>query len=333
MRVRPPAFVLGSFPCDSQAETVQCDTLNTSAASFVVNKSRICIFHSSVGSKISLHSKLLDVTIGCNLIHVNASLHITRENVKNALFPPVPPKARIMASMPVKIQYYGSDELANVTRNLIDDERIAVKQTFPHGISRAFDGVIEVQPGHRLADAYAIREAFLNIETSEDEISFFERCGPFRADVREIAFGDLYALRLHFRDWMIRGYNRFPFLPVPGLSNTENNRIGGVLSWDIYPKIVNDNPRRVSVQAWVYCDSAVEAIAATIALDLIEGANFKSCLWCTRVFEVTKDNGRQYCTMACAHRAGQKRRRAEAKILKDRGKPKNIKTKSRKGKV
>ena len=83
----------------------------------------------------------------------------------------------------------------------------------------------------------------------------------------------------------------------------------------------------------MYCDSAVEAIAATIALDLIEGANFKSCLWCTRVFEVTKDNGRQYCTMACAHRAGQKRRRAEAKILKDVGKPKKIKTKSTKAKV
>jgi hypothetical protein len=238
-----------------------------------------------------------------------------------------------MTSMPVTIQYYGSDELASVTRHFRDDERSGLKQTFPHGISRGFDGVIEVQPGHRLADAYAIREAFLNIDSISDNISFLERCGPFRADIREIATGDLYDLRVYFRDWMIRGYNRFPFPPVPDLSNTENNRIGGVLSWDIYPQIVSENPRRVSVQAWVYCDSAVEAIAATIALDLIEGASFKSCLWCTRVFEVTKDNGRQYCTMACAHRAGQKRRRAEAKILKDREKPKKIKTKSTKAKV
>jgi hypothetical protein len=252
--------------------------------------------------------------------------------VKSALFPRVAPKAKIMTSMPVTIQYYGSDEFANVTE-CHRGYRIGFKQTFPHGISRGFDGVIEVQPGHRLADAYAIREAFFDTDTSAKKISFLERCGPFRADVHEIASSDLYAWRNHFRDWMIRGYNRFPFPPVPGLSNTENNRVGGVLSWDIYPQIVNDNPRRVSVQAWVYCDSAVEAIAATIALDLIEGASFKSCLWCTRVFEVIKDNGRQYCTMACAHRAGQKRSRAEAKILKDVGKPKKIKTKSTKAKV
>jgi hypothetical protein len=237
-----------------------------------------------------------------------------------------------MTSMPVTIQYYGSDELANVTRILMGDG-VGYKQTFPHGISGGFDGVIEVQPGHRLGDAYAIREAFLNLNISRDAVSFLERCGPFRADVREIAWGHLVELQSHFRDWMIRGYNRFPFPPVRGISNTENNRIGGVLSWDIYPQIVSDNPRRVSVQAWVYCDSAVEAIAASIALDLIEGANFKSCLWCTRVFEVTKDNGRQYCTMACAHRAGQKRRRAEAKILKDHRKPKTIKTRSTKAKV
>jgi hypothetical protein len=298
----------------------------------VVNRSLICIFSFSVGeNQLAFeaardNNRLQPDTCKC-IVAYNKE-----ENVKNPLFPLIPPKARIMTSMPVTIQYYGSDELANVTRHLIDDERMGFRQSFPHGISRGFDGVIEVQPGHRLADAYAIREAFLNIETSDD-ISFLERCGPFRADVLEIAWGDLHALRTHFRDWMIRGYNRFPFPPVPGLSNTENNRIGGVLSWDIYPQIVSENPRRVSVQAWVYCDSAVEAIAATIALDLIEGASFKSCLWCTRVFEVTKDNGRQYCTMACAHRAGQKRRRAEAKIFKDASKPKKLKTKSRKVKV
>ena len=96
---------------------------------------------------------------------------------------------------------------------------------------------------------------------------------------------------------------------------------------------MNNDPQFQRVQAMVHCDSAVEAIGATIALDLIAGANFKTCVWCTSLFEVTKDNGRQYCTMACAHRAGQKRRRAEAKILKDSVKPKKLKTKSTKGKA
>lgn len=37
--VRPPAFVRESLPCESQAETVQSETLRSSAASLVVNRS------------------------------------------------------------------------------------------------------------------------------------------------------------------------------------------------------------------------------------------------------------------------------------------------------
>jgi hypothetical protein len=77
----------------------------------------------------------------------------------------------------------------------------------------------------------------------------------------------------------------------------------------------------------------LEAIGATVALDLIAGARYKTCVWCASVFEVTKDNGRQYCTMACAHRAGQKRRRTEAKALKGVEKQKKVKTKTTKGRV
>src|ERR1035441_9651409 len=44
IKVRPPAFTRLSLPCESQAEIVQCDTLNSSAASFVVNRSPTTIF-------------------------------------------------------------------------------------------------------------------------------------------------------------------------------------------------------------------------------------------------------------------------------------------------
>ena len=252
--------------------------------------------------------------------------------MKNALFPRVPPKARIMTSMPVTIQYYGSDQLADVTVTSSGDE-IVLKQSFPHGLSESLEGGYRVERGHHRADAYAIRETFFDIATLEEAVSFLKRCGPFRTGVHQTTFSDIKGWQVAFRDWLIGGYNRFPLPPVIELGEIENNRIGGSLSWDICTHTISDDPRRESVQAWVLCDSAVEAIGATIALDLIEGANFKTCLWCTKVFEVTKDNGRQYCTMACAHRAGQKRRRAEAKIFKDAGKPKKIKTKSTKAKV
>jgi hypothetical protein len=234
--------------------------------------------------------------------------------------------------MPVKIHYYASDHLANVTVVSSGDEHV-LKQTFPHGVSMSFEDWVHVERGHHRADAYAIREAFFDIATLADAVSFLERCGPFRTDVHETTFSDLQGWQTAFRDWLIGGYNCFPLPPVIELGDRENKRIGGGLSWHIATLTTSADSRPERVEAWVFCDSAVEAIGATIALDLIEGANFKSCLWCTKAFEVTKDNGRQYCTTACAHRAGQKRRRAEAKSLKDSRKPKRIKTKSKKRKV
>jgi hypothetical protein len=46
INVRPPALTRGSLPCDSQADTVQWETLSSSAASLVVNRSptSICSF-------------------------------------------------------------------------------------------------------------------------------------------------------------------------------------------------------------------------------------------------------------------------------------------------
>jgi hypothetical protein len=223
--------------------------------------------------------------------------------------------------MPVAIQYVTDPRHATVKTVKSRDETTFVQKYQYLGPYR-----------YRHADAYAIRDAFLSISNPAEAIAFLERCGPFRAKVHKTTMSDIEGWQIFFREWLVGGYGLMPFPPVIELSHTENERIGGVLSWDISSWTSDDNSNS-QARAIVNCDSALEAIGASVALDLIAGANFKTCDWCTRVFEVTKDNGRQYCTMACAHRAGQKRRRAEAKILKDAGKPMKIETKSTKGKV
>jgi hypothetical protein len=241
--------------------------------------------------------------------------------MKDSLFPRVPPQPKILTAMPVAIQYVTDPRYATV-KTLKTRSGLTFIQKYEHlGPYR-----------YRHADAYAIRDAFLSISNSSEAVAFLEQCGPFRARVHKATMSDIEGWQMFFREWLVGGYGLMPFPPVIELSHTENERIGGVLSWDISSWRSDDNSD-TQARAIVNCDSALEAIGATVALDLIAGANFKTCVWCTKPFEVTKDNGRQYCTMACAHRAGQKRRRAEAKALQGVGKPKKIKTKSTKGKV
>jgi hypothetical protein len=123
-----------------------------------------------------------------------------------------------------------------------------------------------------------------------------------------------------FRQWMLStappgGSTPGPalWMPVENMESREDERIGGVLKWSIFAP-----PDTGQVEAFIDCESALEVIGATIALDLLEGTRFEACGWCRALFEVTKENGRQYCNQDCAHRAGQKRRRAAAKALRAR---------------
>jgi hypothetical protein len=254
--------------------------------------------------------------------------------MKNPLFPKKAPSSRLLPAMPVLIQYLGFDQRAKV-KVIKKGTEIILRQSFPKDMPRESQEAHEerlrelspqmrevrrtfppyqLPPDYRRADSYALREAFFNISSVESAVEFLECCGPFRAEVHETSMSHLAGWQDEFRNWWVHGYNRFPLPPVIELGEIENERIGGSLSWEICTQTLSEDPRREKVEAWVRCDSAVEAIGATIALDLISGASFKSCLWCTKVFEVTKENGRKFCTPACAHRAGQKRRRAEARV-------------------
>jgi len=253
--------------------------------------------------------------------------------MRNVFFPTKLPPDRLLPSLPVFIQYYGLEQRAKVMAFRRGEETIfkqyfsgetsdlsqqdyaeILGKKYPNGEQVALpSGEFLLPQGARRVDAYALREAFFNIKTIEEATDFLECCGPFRTDVHGTSMNYIAGWQDAFRGWWLYGYGCFPLPPVIELGAIENERIGGMLSWHIATLSNSGERADAKVEAWIHCDSAVEAIAATIALDLITGSNFRGCQWCSQVFEVIKENGRMFCSPACAHRAGQKRRRADAK--------------------
>lgn len=208
--------------------------------------------------------------------------------------------------MPAHIQYLGDRYHCDVEVVHVGEETI-LRQHFTDE---------EVKDSTRLSPK-EIRDAFLKISTESDAISFLSRCGPFREEIFEITMAHIPEWQEFFRHWMWAGSQPDGFkgpqlwMPVEDMDSAEDERIGGVLKWSIFAP--SDSKR---IEAFVDCESALEVIGATIELDLMEDIRFEACGWCKSLFEVTKQNGRQYCSQDCAHRAGQKRRRAEAKMQK-----------------
>ncbi len=208
--------------------------------------------------------------------------------------------------MPAHIQYLGDRYHCEVEVVHVGEDTI-LRQHFTDE---------EVKDSSRLS-AREIRNAFLQVVTEDDAIIFLRICGPFREQAFETTMAHIPEWQEFFRHWMWAGSQpngwKGPqlWMPVEDMDSAEDERIGGVLKWSIFAP--SDSRR---IEAFVDCESALEVIGATIALDLMEDVRFEACGWCKSLFEVTKQNGRQYCSQDCAHRAGQKRRRAEAKKQK-----------------
>lgn len=208
--------------------------------------------------------------------------------------------------MPAHIQYNRDRGQCDVEVTRVG-ERTILRQHFTDE---------EVEDSSRLSPK-EIRNAFLSISTEGDAINFLRKCGPFREQVFETTMADIPEWQEFFRHWMWAGSQpdgwKGPqlWMPVENMDTAEDERIGGVVKWSIFAP--SDSKH---IEAFVDCESALEVIGATIALDLMEDIRFEACGWCKSLFEVTKQNGRQYCSQDCAHRAGQKRRRAEAKMQK-----------------
>src|ERR1035437_5246320 len=86
IKVRPPAFTRLSFPCESQADTVQCDTLSNSAASFVVNRSPTSIFIAPVWVPLALLSPLC-MRLYRRCFDMNKSKKISKDIYSLPIFP------------------------------------------------------------------------------------------------------------------------------------------------------------------------------------------------------------------------------------------------------
>jgi len=212
-----------------------------------------------------------------------------------------PPGTRILSAMPVYVGYllpsYGDCRVSIAG----DGEDKVFQQHFGK----------HLRTPRLTTSVDELRTAFLGIENDDEIPAFLEVCGPFRVGHPPISLNEFIRWQEYFGDWMTQGYDYIDQQLKIEFDEKENARISGLLSW-----YIRQPPLSRQILATVECDSLVEAIAATIALDEFKGAQFKDCGWCRAIFEVTKENGRQYCTQDCAHRAGQKRRRAAAKIQK-----------------
>ena len=79
--------------------------------------------------------------------------------------------------------------------------------------------------------------------------------------------------------------------------------------------------------------STLEAILATAYLDRLNGVNFGLCQLadCNRLFEITSNHAREYCSQECAHKASVRRRRAAVKAAKAKANPGTANRSTKKG--
>lgn len=222
-------------------------------------------------------------------------------------------------------------------------------------------------PGHgyveNLIDAYKLRETFLDVRTPGEAFDFLNFTGHFQhlrereeEQVHEtLTWSDFQRwqeiVRILLRDGPLKleeisspGRRGVQFavpehlrtvVTFPKLSTRESGWLTG------YPDRImiqadGESPvssGRQKLRAEIGADSTLEAILATAYIDGLRGINYQLCALsdCSTVYEVGSKHERQYCSNYCAHKASVRRRRAEAKALKESAKQKTRKTSSKKG--
>ena len=174
-------------------------------------------------------------------------------------------------------------------------------------------------------DAYRLREEFFKLTTLEEWRDFLTDAGPLtRVDDQPPfpdgsrgtfnSLGDCMSWQTYLRCWQLEGYGCVSEVPY---TSSDNEEIGvqGNLNWLVSPstRFSLDGKTTSPLIAFIECHSVVEAVAATIQLDLLRGIRWRKCLACDEVFEFT-DQRKLYCGHECAHREGQKRRRSMTKV-------------------
>jgi len=155
-----------------------------------------------------------------------------------------------------------------------------------------------------LGQAITIRDAFDAVKSPSDALSFLSHSGPFRYVRGSVSWTVFQGWQAFFRNQRIKGV-RSTQTPQ-WVDGDELDHIVG------NPKIKIDITLKAKVplaKVWIECASVVEVIAASIFVEQLKGVKIRICPWCQRLFEPQTKRG-TYCGHACAHSAGQKRRRS-----------------------
>jgi hypothetical protein len=210
-------------------------------------------------------------------------------------------------------------------------------------------------------NAYVTRETFLDIRTPGEGLDFLSATGYFRTQDEAFPTRHESLCWSDFQRWqeLIRilmqegplpdkpvfrdGKNVGTEFDVPErlrpimgeLSVTEMLWLHG------YPDGIvimseGESPKpgsRQKLVARIDVHSTLEAILATAYLDRLNGVNFGLCQLddCNRMFEITSNHAREYCSQDCAHKASMRRRRAAAKAARDKAKPQKTNSSTKKG--
>lgn len=202
-------------------------------------------------------------------------------------------------------------------------------------------------------DAFTFREAFLAVATPAEAFNLLDQAGRFWSTREEPDAVESYLTWGEFQLWqrliaivltdsfLHLGYfhspDSWPFIwggaeeegkigrPLPDelkqtvwdASETTFNWLQGTPdSWRVISEPAPDDPRkRPKMRAEVWASSVLDAMLASAYIDSLSGVRYEVCALpdCNRVYEVSSNHKREYCTQAHAHKASVRRRRAEAK--------------------
>ena len=193
-------------------------------------------------------------------------------------------------------------------------------------------------------NAYMTRETFLEVKTPGEALDFLSLTGHFLSPMERLPKRHESLTWNDFQRWqeMIRlllrngplslsavmsgGKNVGVEFAVPDqlrpiMSDLSVEEMGWMSGFPrgivigTMPQPPNSDKRN-KLFAEILVTSTLEAILATVYVDGLNGVNYGQCKLpeCAKLFEITSNHAREYCCTAHAHRAGVRRKRAEAKL-------------------
>jgi hypothetical protein len=167
-----------------------------------------------------------------------------------------------------------------------------------------------------------LRDAFLEVKTLEQAVSFLQICGPFLDRQRGNETQDITWKEFQgFQDVARKQMLGLSFAGLPKLRKRLDEeppatQINSRADWEWFtdPDIVPTR-RNDRVYFRFMCWTALETIGASIFADkIIRGAAFKECPVCSKLFEVITVGGheKRYCTPEHSRRAARERARGNA---------------------